>query len=88
MMLAACALGYFSVLQFGLTFSLTQARYYFPMIVPAAVLLMLGFRALVPARHVRVWGALIFLGLVVLNVLIYTAWFLPYWHPMAGSAVH
>ncbi len=87
-MLAACALGYFSVLQFGLTFSLTQARYYFPMIVPAAILLMLGFRALVPARHVRVWGALLFLGLVVLNVLIYTAWFLPYWHPMAGGAVH
>lgn len=87
-MIAACAIGYFSVLQFGLSFSLTQARYYFPMIVPAAILLMLGFRALVPTRFVRYVGAAIFLALVLLNVLIYTAWFLPYWHPMAGSAVH
>lgn len=87
-MVAACAIGYFSVLQFGLSFSLTQARYYFPMIVPAAILLMLGFRSLVPQRYVRYGGAVMFLALVLLNILIYTAWFLPYWHPMAGGAVH
>ncbi len=87
-MLAACALGYFSVLQFGLSFSLTQARYYFPMIVPAAILLMLGFRALLPRGGERIGGAVLFLGLVIMNVLIYTAWVLPYWHPMAGGAVH
>lgn len=87
-MAAACVVGYFSVLQFGLSFSLTQARYYFPMIVPAAILLMLGFRSLFPQRIVRYAGAMIFLALVLLNILIYTAWFLPYWHPMAGSAVH
>lgn len=87
-MVAACAIGYFSVLQFGLSFSLTQARYYFPMIVPAAILLMLGYRSLVPARFVRYGGAFMFIALVVLNILIYTAWFLPYWHPAAGSAVH
>ncbi len=87
-MVAACVVGYFSVLQFGLSFSLTQARYYFPMIVPAAILLMLGFRSLVPRRFDRYAGAAMFLGLVLLNIIIYTAWFLPYWHPMAGSAVH
>ena len=87
-MVSACLVGYFSVLQFGLTFSLTQARYYFPMIVPAAILLMLGFRSLAPARYMRLWGAALFLGLVILNILIYTAWFLPYWHPMAGGGVH
>jgi 4-amino-4-deoxy-L-arabinose transferase-like glycosyltransferase len=87
-MVTSCVVGYFSVLQFGLTFSLTQARYYFLMIVPAAIMLMLGFRALAPARLVRIWGAVLFLGMVILNILIYTAWFLPYWHPMAGGAVH
>lgn len=87
-MLVACALGYFSVLQFGLSFSLTQARYYFPMIVPAAILLMLGFRALMPQVAVRFGAAVLFLALVILNVMIYTAWFLPYWHPLAGGAVH
>ena len=87
-MLVACAVGYYSVLQFGLTFRLTQARYYFPMIVPAAILLMLGFRALVPEKIVRIWGAVLFLALIVMNILIYTAWFLPYWHPLAGGAVH
>lgn len=87
-MVAACVIGYFSVLQFGLNFSLTQARYYFPMIVPAAILLMLGFRGLVPRRFMRYGGAIMFLALVLLNILIYTAWLLPYWHPMAGGAVH
>lgn len=87
-LLAACIIGYFSVLQFGLSFSLTQARYYFPMIVPAAVLLMLGFRTLIPRRWARYGGAVGFIALVLMNVLIFTAWFLPYWFPMAGGAVH
>lgn len=87
-MVAACVLGYYSVLQFGLSFRLTQARYYFPMVVPAAILLMLGYRSLVPDRLARIGGAVLFLLLVVLNIIIYTAYFLPYWHPLAASAVH
>ncbi|MCO5218093.1 MAG: glycosyltransferase family 39 protein [Thermomicrobiales bacterium] len=86
-MVFACALGYYSVLQFGLTFSLTQARYYFPMIVPAAILLMLGFRSLLPTYLVRAGAAVLFLMMVVLNILIYTGWVLPYWYPAAGAAL-
>ncbi|MCA9834364.1 MAG: hypothetical protein KC435_10475 [Thermomicrobiales bacterium] len=87
-MAAACVLGYYTVLQFGLSFRLTQARYYFPMIVPASMLLMLGFRSWLPSNLVRIGGAALFLSLVILNVLIYTGWVLPYWYPNAGAGVH
>ena len=78
-MAAACVIGYFSVLQFGLTFSLTQARYYFPMIVPAAILFMLGVRSWFPRRWLSYVGAVVFLGLVALNVIIYSAYVVPFW---------
>jgi 4-amino-4-deoxy-L-arabinose transferase-like glycosyltransferase len=77
----ACVLGYYSILQFGTTFSLTQARYYFPMIVPGAILLMLGFRSWVPRLWLRYAGAAVFLALVMLNVVIYTGYVIPYWNP-------
>ncbi len=77
----ACVLGYYSILQFGTTFSLTQARYYFPMIVPGAILLMLGLRSWFPHAWLRYVGAAIFLALVVLNLIIYTGYVLPYWNP-------
>jgi 4-amino-4-deoxy-L-arabinose transferase-like glycosyltransferase len=77
----ACVLGYYSILQFGTTFSLTQARYYFPMIVPAGILLMLGFRSWFPRASLRYVGAAIFIGLVVLNLVIYTSSVIPYWNP-------
>lgn len=77
----ACVLGYYSVLQFGTTFSLTQARYYFPMIVPAALLFMLGIRSWFPRRTLPYVGAATFMGLVVLNLIIYTAYVIPYWNP-------
>jgi hypothetical protein len=76
---AACVLGYYAVLQFGMSFALTQARYYFPMIVPAALLLMLGFRSWFPHRWLPYVGATIFLGLVALNVIIYSAYVIPFW---------
>lgn len=75
----ACVVGYYAVLQFGTSFALTQARYYFPMIVPAAVLLMLGFRSWFPRHWLPYVGTAIFLGLVVLNVYIYTAFVIPFW---------
>jgi len=77
----ACIIGYYSILQFGTSFSLTQARYYFPMIVPGAILLMLGFRSWVPRPWLRYAGGAIFLGLIILNVVIYTAHVIPYWNP-------
>lgn len=84
-MVTACVVGYVSVLQFGLSFRLTQARYYFPMIVPAALLLIFGFRSWLSPRFTRIGAAILFLALVVLNIFVYTAWFLPYWHPLAGA---
>jgi hypothetical protein len=76
---ATCLLAYYAILQFGTTFSLTQARYFFPAIVPAAVLLMLGFRSILLRRWLPYGRATIFLGLVVLTVVIYSAYVLPYW---------
>lgn len=75
----AAVVGYASVLQFGTTFALTQARYYFPMIVPAAILFMLGIRAWFPARWLPTVAAVVFLGMVVLNVIIYSAYVIPFW---------
>lgn len=75
----ACVIGYYAVLQFGTTFALTQARYYFPMVVPASVLLMLGYRSWFPRRWLPYVGAVIFLGLVVLNIYIYSAFVIPFW---------
>ncbi len=77
-----CLTGYLAVLQFGVSFSLTQARYYFTAIVPAAILLMLGYRALLPRRWLPYGRLAIVIALVALNVLIYTAYVMPFW----GSA--
>jgi hypothetical protein len=51
------------------------------MIVPAAILLMLGFRSWFPRPSLRYVGAGIFLGLIVLNLVIYSAHVIPYWNP-------
>ena len=74
-----CLLAYFAVLQFGTAFSLTQARYYFPAIVPAAVLFVLGLLSVLPRRWHPFAGGALLLGLAVLNVIIYSAYVLPYW---------
>jgi len=74
-----CILAYLAILQFGTAFSLTQARYYFPAIVPAALLFGLGIRSLMPRRWLGYGQVTMFAALVVLNVIIYSAWVLPYW---------
>jgi 4-amino-4-deoxy-L-arabinose transferase-like glycosyltransferase len=74
-----CILAYFAVLQFGTTFSLTQARYYFPAIVPATVLLMLGYRAIIPRQWLNQAQLVMFASLVILTVVIYSAYVVPYW---------
>jgi len=74
-----CFLAYAAILQFGTTFSLTQARYYFPAIVPAAILTMLGLRALIPRRWLNYGQLGVFALLVTLTVIVYSAWVIPYW---------
>ncbi len=74
-----CLVSYYAILQFGTTFSLTQARYYFPAIVPAAILLMLGFRALFPESWLPYVQTALFAGMIAMTVTIYTAYVLPYW---------
>jgi hypothetical protein len=51
------------------------------MIVPGALLLMLGIRSWFPRASLRYVAAAIFLGLIVLNLIIYTGHVIPYWHP-------
>lgn len=75
----ACFLAYLAILQFGTTFSLTQARYYFPAIIPAAVLFALGWRSLLPRQWLIPAQVALFFALVLLNVVIYTAYVIPYW---------
>lgn len=74
-----CVLAYLAILQFGTTFALTQARYYFTAIVPAAILLMLGLRTLIPRRWLGYGQVGIFAALVVLTVVIYSGYVIPYW---------
>jgi len=77
---AACALGYLSIVQFGVRFMLTQARYFFPMAAAAALLLMLGLRAWIPERWRSVGQAVVVFAAIAVNVAIYTAYVLPYWY--------
>jgi 4-amino-4-deoxy-L-arabinose transferase-like glycosyltransferase len=77
---AACALGYLSTVQFGVRFVLTQARYFFPMVAAAALLLMLGLRAWIPGRWHGVAQAVVVFTAIAVNVTIYTAYVLPYWY--------
>lgn len=78
-MVVTCVVAYYAVLQFGKTFDLTQARYYFPAVNAAAILLMLGFRMLTPVRWLPYMQTLIFIGLFWLNVLIFSSYVIPYW---------
>jgi len=74
-----CIVSYYAILQFGTTFSLTQARYYFTAIIPAAILVMLGFRSLFPKSWLPYVQAALFMGMVSLTLVIYTAYVIPYW---------
>ena len=75
-----CAVAYFSILQFGLTFSLTQARYAFPAVNAFAIVSMLGLRTVIPARFLRYAQAFIVFGMLALNVAIFTQYVIPYWY--------
>jgi hypothetical protein len=80
MLLVSCIVAYLAVVQFGTRFVLTQARYYFPAVNAAALLLMLGLRTLVPRRW-HVYGqTVVFVALVFLNVMIFTQYVIPFWY--------
>jgi 4-amino-4-deoxy-L-arabinose transferase-like glycosyltransferase len=80
LMLLVCVLAYGAMLQFGTTFSLTQARYYFNAVPAAAILIAFGLRALTPdrARPGVAAGFLVFM--IAINVLIYSQGVLPFWY--------
>jgi 4-amino-4-deoxy-L-arabinose transferase-like glycosyltransferase len=73
-----CVVAYFAILQFGLTFSLTQARYYFPAINAGAILLMLGVRSWFPRKWLPYVTFAVFLAVVALYVYIYTGYVVPW----------
>jgi hypothetical protein len=74
----ACVVAYLAVIQFGTSFALSQARYYFPVVTAASLLTMLGLRTLIPPR-IRLAGQGVFVAaLVALNIVIITAYVLPF----------
>lgn len=84
-LVVTCVVGYAAVIQFGMRFQLTQARYYFPMIPALAVLLMIGLHTLAPGRA-RVYSQVVVVAaMLALNIYIFTAYVLPYWYVRAES---
>ena len=78
MLVATCVVGYLAVVQFGTTFALTQARYYFPVVTAAALLSMLGLRTLVPTAWRPVGRGIVVAALVALNVSLFVQYVLPF----------
>ena len=77
-LLLASAAAYLAVVQFGTSFALAQARYYFPAVNAAAILAMLGLRTLVPTRLRPAGQGIMFSALVLLNIVIMTGYVLPF----------
>jgi hypothetical protein len=73
-----CVVAYLAVVQFGTEFALSQARYYFPAVNAGALLLMLGLRTLLPGPARPAAQGIVFGALVVLNIVIMTAYVLPF----------
>jgi hypothetical protein len=78
LLLLTAVVAYLAIIQFGLRFALTQARYYFPAVNAVAVLLMLGLRTLIPRGWHRYAQAAVLVALVVMNLIIYTQYVVPY----------
>ncbi len=76
----ACLTSYLAVVQFGTHFVLTQARYYFPVVNAATLLIMLGLRAWIPVSWRVPACAVIVLAAIAFNIGIYTIYVVPYWH--------
>jgi hypothetical protein len=69
---------YLAVVQFGTQFELTQARYYFPAINALAIVVMLGLRTVIPSGWRHYGQAIVLLALLVLNLVIYSGYIIPY----------
>ena len=64
---------------------ITQARYFFPMIPAASVLVMIGLHT-IAAGKARVYAqVLVIAGMLAVNIYIFTAYVLPYWYVRADS---
>ena len=77
-LLLTCAIAYLAVIQFGTSFALAQARYYFPAVNAAAILAMLGLRTLIPRRARPAGQGILFSAFVLLNIVIMTGYVLPF----------
>jgi 4-amino-4-deoxy-L-arabinose transferase-like glycosyltransferase len=77
---ATCVLAYAAMAQFGVRFLLTQARYAFQAIAPAALLAMVGLRAWIrPAWRTRAQVAIVG-ALISVYALVYIGFALPFWY--------
>ena len=77
-LLLACAIAYLAVVQFGTSFALSQARYFFPVVNAGALLVMLGLRSIIPGQARPVGQGIVFGALVLLNIVIMTGYVLPF----------
>jgi len=73
-----CIVSYAAILQFGTGFQGTQARYAFPAVNAAATLFMIGIRGWFPRRWLPFVAFLVIAGLVILNVVIYIGYVIPW----------
>jgi hypothetical protein len=73
-----CVVAYLAVVEFGTSFALSQARYYFPAINAVALLVMLGLRTLLPAQARPAGQGIVFGALALLNIVIITGYVLPF----------
>jgi 4-amino-4-deoxy-L-arabinose transferase-like glycosyltransferase len=74
-----CVVSYLAVVQFGTTFALTQARYYFGAVNAAAVLLMLGVRTLVPSHWHPYTAAAGLSAMLALHSVIFLVYVIPFY---------
>src|SRR5215203_44258 len=73
-----CIVAYLAVVQFGTSFALSQARYYFPAVNAGALLVMLGLRTLLPGQTRPAAQGIVFGALVMLNIVIMAGYVLPF----------
>jgi hypothetical protein len=79
-LLISVVVAYLAIIQFGTRFGLTQARYFFPVVNAIAILWALGLRTVLPIRFRPAVQGLVVSSLVLLNLVIYTKYVVPYWY--------
>ena len=80
LLIGVALISYAAMVEFGTTFALTQARYYFQAVGAVAIVIAYGLSVLVP-RSWRPYASGVFLALMVTaNLVIYTQYVIPYWY--------